>query len=467
MNLRLAPIFVALMLSAGFGVAQTLPTQARFVMSHFKIVGVDQDERLFLSWSSDGVTWTALNDGNPVWQPPGWAGFWNVVRDPTIAFANGFYWVAYTAGNYGKGSSFGLVKSADLLNWTQVGPISVPIPNATDPLTWNPVFFEEGGGSLHVMISISPINGSTYHPVPGMRIYETHPLNADMTQWSAPVPVELPDANTNECFVWKEGARYHCVYVDFGRSAAIVHATSDHLITGWRRQQVLGLGGQEGPFVMPRPNGGYRLYVESGHSGLPFGYRAIDFDASFSNPSPAVALSSTVTMRNGKACSARNTLSFGAWQSQTLSSVPLEKREPLADADDDGLSNLIEHALVTDPVQSTPVAARPAPGLLSIGGVSFPGFRYAYRRQSLDVTTAAEFSSGGFGNTWSTNGVETLSRTLLSDGTTRIETRASAAPNAFFRLKATLESPTPASTSPSFSTTRSARTLSKTKPSRK
>ncbi|HET6408144.1 MAG TPA: hypothetical protein VFG14_09710, partial [Chthoniobacteraceae bacterium] len=167
--------------------AQTLPAEARFVMSHFKANAGGGDERLFVSWSPDGLNWTCLNNGLPVWQPPGWEGFWNVVRDPSIIFANGYYWVAYTAGNYGKGAKFGLVKSTDLVNWEFVASVDVTLPGATDQLTWNPVFFEDGDGSIHATIAISPVGGSQYNCVPYMRVHEIHPVSPDWSTWSTPV----------------------------------------------------------------------------------------------------------------------------------------------------------------------------------------------------------------------------------------------------------------------------------------
>ncbi len=111
-------------------VSQTpvVPAGSRFVMSHFKSNNHGGDERLYISVSPDALNWTALNGGNPVWQPVGWAGFENVVRDPAIIFNSGYYWVAYTSGHYGRHASFGLVKSTDLLNWTLVGEIACVLP---------------------------------------------------------------------------------------------------------------------------------------------------------------------------------------------------------------------------------------------------------------------------------------------------------------------------------------------------
>jgi hypothetical protein len=411
----------------GFGVAarsQTLPIGTRFVMSHFKANESGGDERLYLSHSTDGLIWTALNNGLPVWQPPGWQPFNNVVRDPTITFAHGFYWVAYTSGNYGSHDSFALVKSANLLDWTFVADVPARVPSATNQLTWNPVFFEEGDGSIHLFISISPRQLTPYNPIPEMRIHEMHPLNPEFTQWSAPVPVELPSTNNNEFWVWKEGDLYHGIYNDFTRPGTpIVHVTSRNLVTGWANPQVLGFHGQEGPMILPKPDGGYRLYAEGGNSALSPGYRTCDFDPAFSASTAQAPVTASVPMRNGKITAARQTLSFAQWETLRLAALPAERRGPLADADDDGLPNLVEHATDADPTAFTPLEARPQLFARIVNDQIHAGLRFTVFRPSSDATAFAETSR--LPGIWSDAPADVLieSLTLLSDGTTRVSAR--------------------------------------------
>jgi len=393
-------------------------------MSHFKSDDGGGDERLYVSHSPDGQNWTALNNGQPVWQPPNWAGFNNVVRDPAITFANGFYWVAYTSGNYGNHDSFGLVKSTDLLNWSFVMDVPAGVPGASGQLTWNPVFFEEGDGSIHVFISINPSQTTLYSPIPGMRIHEMHPLNAEWTQWSVPVPVALPSTNQNEFWVWKEGDLYHGIYIDFKRQGSpMVHVTSPDLVNGWGSAQVLGFHNQEGPMVLPNPGGGYRLYTEGGNSALSPGYRTCDFTAALTNPTAQVAVSSTVPMRNGKITAARGTLSFAQWQTLRLGNAPAERRGPLADIDDDGLANLLEHAMGADPLAPALATERPELFARMIGGERFAGLRFKRLRASTDVAAFAEVLRPPA--LWSRATADLLveSLALMSDGTTRVTAR--------------------------------------------
>lgn len=410
-------------LHAAFCQSAALPPHTRFVMSHFRANDGGGDERLYISHSQDGLAWSALNGGNPVWEPPGAWPFDNVVRDPTILFEGGFYWVAFTSGNYGRHPSFGLVKSADLLNWTFVGEIGTGFGG--DPLTWNPVFFRDADGSIHVFISIAATH-SGYTPI-GMQIYEMHPLNTDFTLWSAPVRVPLPSGHCNEFWVWKEGAIYHAIYVDFPNNRQQTHVTSSQLLTGWGSPQVLGFATYEGAMILKNPAGGYRFFAEPGNIPGALGYGFHDLDANLSNPTPFQPLAMQVPMRNGKMTTAPATTRYGDWQARHLGTRPPAEQLPTADPDGDGRANLLECAQSFDPL--TPDAARgPSPvmngalifthrRLPSLSGISF---------QLLTADSALQ---------WSAPVLTPRSITLLSDGTEFVETAVNVP---FARLKATL-----------------------------
>lgn len=291
----------------GYGQGAALPAGTKYVMSHFKADGGGGDERLFISVSPDGLNWTALNNGSPVWQPANWSAFNNVVRDPSIIFDNGFWWVAYTSGTYGHHASFGLVRSADLLHWTFVGEIDATIPGAAaqygtgyDPLTWNPVFFRDGDGSVHLFVNINPVNGSQYNPTPSMHPYELHPSNNDWTQWSAPALVGLPETDTNEFFAWKTGAVYNAIFVDFNDGGAWEYATSNSLLDGWQYVRSIHFNGQEGGMVIPQPGGANRLFLEPGNGSQSPGYRECDSADQFATFTAQQTVTASVAMRNGK-----------------------------------------------------------------------------------------------------------------------------------------------------------------------
>jgi hypothetical protein len=421
---------------AAFAQGPALPPGTRFVMSHFKSDAGGGDERLFISISPDGLNWQALNGGNPVWQPAGWAPFGNVVRDPAIVHAHGWFWVVFTSGTYGNRASFGLVKSQDLLNWTYVGEVSTAIPGATDPLTWSPTFFKDGDGSVYVFVSISPINGSSFAPKPGLRSYMVRPLNADFTAWSAPALVELPSTNTNELWVWKEGRTYNALYVDFNNNGRYYHTTSPQLLTGWTTPRPLGFDSLEGAFVMKRPEGGYRLYIEPGNVGNFSNYRFWDCTDSFTGWTGPTLLNSSAPMRNGKAIAVPNTTSYAQWQASVLGSVPLADRAPLADPDGDGLPNAGEFTQGSSPL----VHGRP------LGGHGFDAtgrlvFRHTRALWAGPTPPLLEHATSIPDWGPASSAFDLLSTTLMSDGRELLEW-AQKVPNPgesnFLRLKATV-----------------------------
>ncbi len=428
-----------------FAQGPNLPAGTRFIMSHFvERPTTGQDERLYISCSADGLTWQTLNSGAPVYQPDGWAGFHNVVRDPAIIYEGGWYWVAYTSGNYGRHPSFGLAKSADLLNWTFVGEIPAARSGATDQLTWNPVWFRDGDGSVHLFVSLSLTGGSTYNPVPNMQVHEMHPLNGDFTAWSAPALIGLPTANTNELWVWKEGSTYHAFYVQLPNGGQHLHSTSTSLITGWSPAQSLGLNAQEGGMILPHPGGGYRVFLEAGYSGLPLGYRAYDFDANFASTGPGQLFTSSVPMKNGKMIAARATTDFADWQTEHLTDLPAVQQTPEADPDGDGRRNLLEYATGLDPRLPTDAGA-PRGFTTASNGEDYLALSYRRLPSLADVNYTVE--SGGASLLFGPAGTTFAPRavTLLSDGSELVEAvdsvpLSSGGPR-FVRLRVSLEAP--------------------------
>ncbi len=404
-------------------IAQTIPADARYVMSYFKANDGGGDERLFISTSSDALTWTNINGGAPVWQPPGWAGFTNVVRDPAIIYDNGWYWVAFTSGNYGLHKAFGLVKSQDLLNWTYLGNIPIPVAGATSSnLTWNPCWFRDGDGSVRLFISIA-LQSVSYGPNPHMKTYVTQPTNADWTTWATPVPLALPNYNTNEFYCWKEGDIYHGIYVDFQYGGGWKHVTSTDLLGTWSADQLLGFYGKEGGMMLKKPGGGYRFYIEYGNNAATTGFRYSDCSNAFTGFSAETAVTSDTPMRNGKMTLLPGATNFSAWAAQNSPSAPAL----LDDPDKDGVPNMLEALLGQSPL-APQLAPQP---YLTPGGQLALKFSRTIRFVGLTVEPESTLAFPAFTT------AAPLSRTLMNDGTELIETRLPiGSQNGFLRLRA-------------------------------
>jgi hypothetical protein len=414
----LSLIYLALPAPAG------VPANAVFVMSYFKANGGGGDERLYISTSPDGLTWTSIAGDNPVWQPPNWAPFTNVVRDPSIIYEKGWFWVAFTSGNYGNHAAFGLVKSQDLVNWTYLGDISAPVPGATAQLTWNPVFFRDGDGSVHLFLNISPDGGPTYACTPNMRSYVTQPASADWTQWTTPALLSLPSTNTNEFFCWKEGPIYHGVYVDFNNGGGWQHVTSTNLVTGWTAADYMYFNAYEGGMVLKNPSGGYRFFCEQDA-----GYFFCDVNEELVDGHDTQPVTSDVSMNNGKMISMPGATTFAAWAAANTPSAS----GPLDNPSGDGTCNLLKCALGLDPNQSE-AANLPAAQVVTYGGSQYLRFQYYRHPQYLNLCTTVQSSADS--KSW--NPIAPLSITLMIDGSELVESRVPLSSRArFLRIEAT------------------------------
>lgn len=100
---------------------------------------------VFLAQSADGMTFTPLNEGRPIFTPPPWSGQ-NLTRDPSILYHDGVFRMVWTS--HWTGRVFGYAESRDLVSWSeprQIRPFPASLPAADQPsniwapeLHWDP-----------------------------------------------------------------------------------------------------------------------------------------------------------------------------------------------------------------------------------------------------------------------------------------------------------------------------------------
>lgn len=196
--------------------------------------------------------------------------------------------------------------------------------------------------------------------------------------------------------------------------------------------------------MLPRPGGGYQMFMESGYSGLPTGYRIYELDANFASLGPGQLVTSTVPMRNGKMIAAPATTSFADWQAQHLGDLPAVQRAPGADPDGDGRSNLLEAATALDPRNAIDTGV-PRGFSIASGGENY--LALSYRRLPSLANVIWTVESAGASLAFAPAGAAFAGRaiTLLSDGSELIEAvntfPMSAGGPRFVRLKVTLSNP--------------------------
>ena len=105
-----------------------------FLFAYF----TDNDrDGLHLAWSMDGFTWTAINGGRSILQPP--AGSTNLLRDPFLAQGpDGLFRLVWTL-NW-TGDAIGYASSADLIHWSAPKVLRVMGQEPATANCWAPEF---------------------------------------------------------------------------------------------------------------------------------------------------------------------------------------------------------------------------------------------------------------------------------------------------------------------------------------
>lgn len=222
-----------------------------YVMSAFY---EDGSGATYLFVSGDGKDWRMMGSG-PVFAPSSADG---KMRDPSIVSYGGRYWLC---GTWDDDMHFPVAVSDDLLSWAYHTSVDMSgIAGITR--VWAPEWFVDDDGSLHVFVSV--IAGGHH------LIYESHPTNADLTAWSAPVQVTgtaLPEMI--DPFVLKIGSTYYLWYkhwTGYKATAHIEYATSNSLTSGFIIQgddDFAGWGyGYEGESLVEIRPGVWRIYLD-------------------------------------------------------------------------------------------------------------------------------------------------------------------------------------------------------------
>ncbi len=113
-----------------------------FLFSYFKGRG----DGLHLAWSTDGFSWNALNNDQPL--ITGDMGEERIMRDPFLLPVNDGFHLVWTAGWRGKG--IGYAFSHDLVTWSpqQFLPVMEHEPKALN--CWAPEIFRHDGGNFFI-----------------------------------------------------------------------------------------------------------------------------------------------------------------------------------------------------------------------------------------------------------------------------------------------------------------------------
>jgi hypothetical protein len=197
-------------------------TTPRYIFSTFR--NADKT-KLYITTSFDGRRFDILS-GAHVYSPPAPG----QVRDPSLIRLQDAWYVCHTAGSkLGNVPYFSILRSVDLVNWVKVTDVSTAsVPNTN--YTWAPEWFRDDDGSVHIIVGMSA------WPSREFVMYEMHPTNAELTQWSAPEPLtgtafpsftHQPDptlpqyVGAYDGHIIKRGDEYHITYFDVATSSIL------------------------------------------------------------------------------------------------------------------------------------------------------------------------------------------------------------------------------------------------------
>ncbi|TWT85351.1 Glycosyl hydrolases family 43 [Posidoniimonas polymericola] len=124
---------------------------------------------VYMSYSSDGLNFQPMNNGDPVYVPPeawGPGSSTNTIdedqtRDPSVLYGpDGYFHMVWTSGISTR--SIGYAKSADLKTWTDEQLIDIWSPSTVVDHTWAPELFYDAANSQYQIIFASNLNGGDH-----------------------------------------------------------------------------------------------------------------------------------------------------------------------------------------------------------------------------------------------------------------------------------------------------------------
>lgn len=242
------------------------------------------DQKLTLGFSRDGFDFTKF----PVnYTPPIGDG----VRDPSIIFHLGRYWVVYTAGSFGDKNYIGLAVSDNLLDWEHFLNIPTEVTDG-GTFSWAPEWSRDGD-TVYITYSKQHAGGI-------WRIHYVYNADGDFTSWFAGGEV-TGISNSSEIdaqiirfeHAWLMATRD---YSDGDGPGLNIYKSTVSPVSGYALFSTLGGGAKEGCcFVnmgegrlrlyflnLPAANG-HQSYVDSFDGGLTFGTR-IEIEGTLDNP---------------------------------------------------------------------------------------------------------------------------------------------------------------------------------------
>lgn len=218
--------------------------------SHFK----PSSENLFISISEDGVNWREqLASYTPLI-----AG----VRDPSMIFWDGAYYLAHTVNAFSPPETrFALAKSVDGINWSHLRYVDLSGITGGPEFVWAPEL-RILENRVICLVSVSVDSGSTF------QTYLIDDWGRDLATNGEPQLIAGLAANTIDATVIKEGDTFFLFYKNEAVGEKVIEAATAENIEGpytiERSGNWAGWGTNvEGQNIVRLPNGKFRIYIDA------------------------------------------------------------------------------------------------------------------------------------------------------------------------------------------------------------
>jgi hypothetical protein len=198
-----------LILVLGFG-ATNLLAQKNYLFAYF--IGNGQDG-LHLAQSTDGLNWTALNDGKSFLTPE--IGPNKLIRDPcVINGADGYFHMVWTSGWTDK--VIGYARSKDLIHWVDQKAIPVMEKEPETLNSWAPEIFYDKKNKQYLIFWAStipdrhsPIQMSEKENKYNHRIY--YVTTIDFNTFSETSMFYNPDFSVIDCTILEKDKQFYMI----------------------------------------------------------------------------------------------------------------------------------------------------------------------------------------------------------------------------------------------------------------
>jgi hypothetical protein len=223
-------------------------------------------EKLSLFYSGDGKT-VSGGHANPVYADPNTG---TSLRDPSVMKIGTTWFCAYTVNN-GYSKNLGIIKSTDLLNWSQVMLVDV---SAVSGLTqaWAPELVKDTNGDIYIVFTAVTSSTSSFWYI---KATDATGLSA----WTAPTQLSWTSAPTNpiDATFAYDGTKWYMFYKNDASASKYIEQASSTTLTGTYTTTQTGNwagwgSGVEAPEVVQLPNGTWRIYMDRYNAGTGYAY---------------------------------------------------------------------------------------------------------------------------------------------------------------------------------------------------